>query len=221
MSGPIQYIDGFVEFCGIKLAIDSRALIPRFETEFLVKKTIDWCTKKNLQKNLHIADIGTGSGNIAVSLALNLPKAHLTAVDISPKALSLAQENAHRQNVSDRIYFILGDLLTSIRQPLDIIVANLPYIPSERIPYLDPDVKDFEPHLALDGGLNGFYLYNRLFNQISNLPELPKLCVIEIDENQKKMANREIHQHFPSAIVNISKDSSELFRYATIEFAPN
>ena len=217
MSEPIQYREGSVDFCGIKFAVDSRVLIPRFETEFLVKKVISWCSKKQSQQVWRIADIGTGSGNIAVSLAINLPLAKITASDISPAAIGLAQENAKRQNVFDRIHFKVGHLLSPITDPADIIVANLPYIPSYRIPNLDSSVRDFEPHLALNGGEDGFGLYRQLLDQIGQMASLPKLCIFEIDNDQGEIATQEVRQRFPVLNPQILKDSSQLTRYVVLE----
>lgn len=221
MSEPIQYREGSVDFCGIKFAVDSRALIPRFETEFLVKKVVNWCSEKQSQQSWQIADIGTGSGNIAISLAVNLPLAKITASDISPAAIGLAQENAEKQNVFARIHFKIGHLLSPIINPPDIIVANLPYIPTSRIPNLDSSVCDFEPHLALNGGKDGFELYRQLLDQIGQLASLPELCVFEIDNDQGEIATQEIRQRFTGLNPQILKDSSQLTRYVVLDFKLN
>src|SRR3989344_2415495 len=152
MSQPIQYQNGTVEFFGRTFLTDPRALIPRFETEFLVSKTVAWCNQKDPNKAWSIIDIGTGSGIIAISLAIELPLAKITAIDSSASALALAGENALRHNVVDRVNFIQENLLTGFSGRADMIVANLPYLPTDRISQLESSVKDFEPHRALDGG---------------------------------------------------------------------
>lgn len=218
MSQPIQYQNGSVEFLGRKFAIDPRALIPRFETGFLVTKTVAWCTQKNTRCAWSIVDIGTGSGVIAISLALNLPLAKITAVDISLSALTLARENALRHDVVDRVHFICGDLLAKRGDNADIIVANLPYLPTARIPKLDASVRDFEPHSAIDGGTDGLELYRRLFKQISVRAVRPSLCVFEFDNGQEQAAREEIMKWLPDATVNILKDASDFVRYIILEF---
>lgn len=216
MSQPIQYQNGTVEFFGRTFFTDSRALIPRFETEFLVSKTIEWCAQNPPQQKLSIIDIGTGSGIIAISLALEIPSATITAIDASVSALALAGENALRHNVVDRISFKQGNLLTDFNGPTDIIVANLPYLPTGRIPHLDSSVKDFEPREALDGGADGLELYRRLFNQVSQLAYRPSFCIFEIDDGQENSIQEIASKYLPDMEVNTLKDTSNLYRYAVL-----
>ena len=218
MSQPIQYQNGSVEFFGRTFFTDPRALIPRFETEFLINKTIAWCAQKPLQQKWSIMDIGTGSGVIAISLALELPTANITAIDASVSALALAGKNALRHNVVDRISFKQGNLLTDFDGRADIIVANLPYLPTERIQCLDSSVKDFEPHQALDGGTDGLELYRQLFDQMAKLPYRPSLCVFEIDDGQEIGAQKELTKRLPDADISILKDTSDFVRYIVLEF---
>lgn len=218
MSEPIQYTEGSVDFCGVKFAIDPRALIPRFETEFIVKKILAWCREYNPKQVFRIADIGTGSGIIAVTIAINFPKAKVFATDISTSALALARHNAKLHNVDNRICFLPGHLLSPISTPLDIIAANLPYIPSGRIPHLDSSVRDFEPHTALDGGRDGFDIYRQLLDQILHLNQKPQFCIFEIDDNQVSIAIEECRQRFPNVLSQIHKDSSQFNRFITLEF---
>lgn len=213
MSQPIQYQDGNVEFFGRTFFSDSRALIPRFETEFLVSKTIAWCAEKDPQKAWSIIDIGTGSGVIAISLALELPTAKITAIDASAPALALAGENALRHNVVDKVHLMQGNLLEGFHGPADIIVANLPYLPTGRIPQLDPSVKDFEPHEALDGGTDGLELYRHLFNQISQLTHPPSFCIFEIDDGQEDSILEIVSKYLPDMKAETLKDTSNLYRY--------
>jgi len=194
-------------------------LIPRFETEFLVSKTVSWCTQKNLKQAWSIIDIGTGSGVIAISLTLELPMAKVAAIDSSAPALALAGKNALRHNVVDKVRFIQGNLLTGFNDHVDIIVANLPYLPTKRISQLDSSVRDFEPHQALDGGsVDGLDLYRKLFNQIAQLPYHPSLCVFEIDDEQENVTREEIAKQLPDAKVGIFKDTSNFVRYVVLEF---
>lgn len=218
MSQPIQYKNGSVEFFGRTFFTDPRALIPRFETEFLVSKTIAWCNEVNPKQAWSIVDIGTGSGVIAISLALELSMAKIIAIDTSTTALTLAGKNALRHNVVDKVRFMNGDLLTEFKDYVDIIVANLPYLPTKLISQLDASVRDFEPHQALDGGIDGLELYRRLFSQIAQLPRCPSLCVFEIDDKQEDGIQNEIVKYLPNAKINITKDTSDFVRYVILEF---
>ncbi len=225
MSEPVQYTEGFVDFCGIKFAVDSRALIPRFETEFIVKKVLAWCREHGLERVYQIADIGTGSGVIAIAIAANFPKSKIFATDISTAALALAWHNAKLHNVDEVISFLPGHLLSPIftspalnlPNGLDIIAANLPYIASGRIAHLDSSVRDFEPHTALDGGRDGFDIYRQLLDQIACLNQKPQFCIFEIDDNQANLAMEECRQRFPDALSRVHQDSSQFNRYLTLE----
>lgn len=218
MSQPIQYKNGGVQFFGRTFFTDSRALIPRFETEFLVSKTIAWCHQTNPKRAWSIVDIGTGSGVIAISLILELPAAKITAIDASMAALALAGKNALRHNIVDKVRFMQGDLLTGFKDQIDIIVANLPYLPTGRISRLDASVRDFEPHQALDGGVDGLELYRRLFNQIAQRHYRPSFCVFEIDDTQEDGIRDEIVKRLPDTKINIVKDTNDFVRYVVLEF---
>jgi len=216
MSRPVQYTNGTVEFFGRIFATDARALIPRFETEFLVSVTVAWC-QKDPQRSWSIIEVGTGSGVITISLALELPTARITAIDNSEAALALARENSLRHDVEDRIQLLRGDLLSGFNGPMDVLVANLPYIPTERIPRLDASVRDFEPSQALDGGPDGLDLYRRLLGQLATRDTKPAFCIFEIDEGQGSVMKKEIQKYFPTARIEIKKDTSDFERYAVIE----
>ena len=193
-------------------------MIPRFETEFLVSTTVAWCTQRDPQRAWSIIDIGTGSGIIAISLALELTAATVTAIDTSASALTLAGENALRHNVVDRVHFMQEDLLTGFNGHADIMVANLPYLPTKRISQLDASVRDFEPHQALDGGTDGLELYRKLLSQIAQRTYLPSLCVFEIDDEQEGGAREESAKWLPDARISIIKDTSNFVRYMVLEF---
>ncbi len=174
-TAPIEYITGKVEFCGQVFKIDERALIPRIETEQLVDlafKVIQKKIYKSQNSSLMIADIGTGSGAIAICLAKKLANynqlVNMIATDISEEALTLAKINARNllSNREPAVKFICSDLLQTIpEQSLDVIVANLPYIPTNYLKVLEDAVLKHEPHLALDGGSQGLDLIARLLNQ--------------------------------------------------------
>ncbi len=157
---PLQHLLGTEEFYGRTFKSDARGLIPRPETERLIELLLP------LLKNraAHVVDVGTGSGIIALTLAAELPDAHLLAVDRFPEALALARENAGLLGLADRVVFQEGDLLDSAEGPFEMIVANLPYIPAGDIPGLAREV-GHDPVTALDGGPDGLDLIRRLIAQ--------------------------------------------------------
>ncbi|MCL2048112.1 MAG: peptide chain release factor N(5)-glutamine methyltransferase [Defluviitaleaceae bacterium] len=166
---PLQYIVGEWDFMGLTFLTDKRALIPRPETELLVEEVYYFITNCE-KKPLRVLDVCTGSGCIAVSLArLAGESVKITAVDICPEALSLAKENAKKLGIpEERIAFIESDLLSNVTGEFDVIVSNPPYVLSGEIPTLSPTVRNYEPHLALDGGADGLDLYRRLIPQCKN-----------------------------------------------------
>lgn len=215
-STPEQYLKGFVEFYRLKFKVDGRVLIPRPETELLVDYVIHYCTLH--PEPCTLIDIGTGSGNIAISLAKNLKKTKIFATDISEEALELARENAKLNKAQDRIFFLQSDLLEKVNGKPDIIITNLPYIPRGRIPYLDPSVKDFEPWIALDGGSDGFDLYRKLFQQIIEKKLKLKLILGEIDYTHGELAKTEAQKYFPKAHVEVKTDLAQKQRLLLIKF---
>lgn len=200
-SRPSQYIKGWVEFYKLRFKVTPDVLIPRPETEILVDEVLKFATDKTLT----VLDLGTGSGNIAISIAKNAPDVKIIATDISKKALKIAGQNAKLHGVLG-IDFIESDLLSKIKTEPDIIVTNLPYIPSERIGYLDSSVKDFEPLIALDGGEDGFNLCRKLFSQIKQKGWEPKLIVGEIDYTHGQLAVLEAQKYFPDANIEVKTD---------------
>lgn len=225
---PKQYKLGWVEFYKLKFKVTPDVLIPRPETELLVDEILRHVRSGLVRlETFIILDVGTGAGNIAISLAKNLSlhleggNVKIIATDISEKALKIARQNAKLHGVLDRITFIKSNLLSSVilRPKVEeslahasnndncIIATNLPYIPSARIPYLDPSVKDFEPHLALDGGEDGFDLYRKLFQQISRLhPKGVRLIVGEVDYTHGELAISEAQKYFPDSKVEVKTD---------------
>lgn len=157
---PLAYLRGTQEFYGLTFNVTPAVLIPRPETELLVAWALDAlreCDGKT------IIDVGTGSGCIAVTVAVREPNAHITAIDVSAEALAVAKENARRHGVGGRLIFQQQDGLSEqIDRGAEIIVSNPPYIPSEAIAALQPEVRDQEPRLALDGGTDGLHFYRRL-----------------------------------------------------------
>jgi len=180
---PFPYIIGHWEFFGLDFEVTPDVLIPRPETELLVEKAIIWLQESPVRRT--IADIGTGSGAIAVSLAVNIPDADILATDISSKALQVAKRNAKKLDVGDRIEFIECDLLpdksTFINNhlPFDLICANLPYIPTKTLSHLP--VFGREPTIALDGGADGLDFFRRLLNIAPDWLAPNALILLEIE----------------------------------------
>ncbi len=146
---PAAYILGRQEFYGLDLEVTPDVLIPRPETELLVEAGLEHIASHPAPV---VADVGTGSGCIAVALAVGTPQARVIAVDASEAALAVARRNARRHAVAGQIELVRGDLLSAVEGPLDLVVANLPYVSTEEVETLMPDVRLYEPRLALDGG---------------------------------------------------------------------
>jgi release factor glutamine methyltransferase len=162
---PLQHITGATSFYGYEIMVNRNVLVPRPETEQLAELGWQFLSTLNPQLSTTL-DFCTGSGCIAIALAAKCPTAKIVATDISADALTLAKENAVKNQVSERIEFLQGDgflaLPNSSPRQFDLIVSNPPYIPSAEIETLDPEVRDFDPHLALDGGVDGLGFYHRL-----------------------------------------------------------
>jgi release factor glutamine methyltransferase len=160
---PLAYILGEAEFYSLPFRISSSVIVPRPETEILAEAAV--ARARRIGATLG-ADVGTGSGILAVVLAREIPSLHLLALDISLPALRLAAENLRRYDLGDRVLPVCADLLSAVGRPLDCIVANLPYIARDYLAGLQPEVRDFEPTLALDGGSDGLGLLRRLRVQL-------------------------------------------------------
>ncbi|MFZ5813722.1 MAG: peptide chain release factor N(5)-glutamine methyltransferase [Bacillota bacterium] len=158
---PIQYILGTEEFLGLTFRVTPAVLIPRLDTETLVREAVARLAGRG---PVRVADIGTGSGAIAVAVAHLLPEATVVAVDLSREALAVAAENARLNRVADRVEFRQGDLLTPLAtERYDAILSNPPYVGEAELPGLMPEVRDWEPHLALTPGPDAYEIYRRLF----------------------------------------------------------
>ncbi len=208
---PKQYQQGWTEFYKLKFLVTEDTLIPRPETELLIDEIIKL-------KPQTLLDIGTGSGCIAISIAKNLPGIKILATDISEKALEVAQKNAKFHKVEKQIFFQKRDLFDGMQIAPDVIVTNLPYIPTARLLHIDPMVSDWEPKIALDGGIDGFELYRKLFHQIKNNNLYPKYLIGEIDYTQAEITTQETKKIFPKAKVEIKQDLAKQQRYFIIEF---
>ena len=242
---PLPYLLGRREFFGLDFEVTPDVLIPRPETELLVETALHWIrghatgeqgflTGEGLWEPAHrFLDIGTGSGCIAVSLAVHSPDARITATDISAQALQVARRNAERNGVQARIDFVECDLLpetmddgsqaikadgvmpTDLWSNVDLIVANLPYIPSKTLKELA--VYQHEPALALDGGTDGLALIRRLLERLMGKMEAGRLILLEIEAGQGRAAQALAEAAFPAAAVEVRKDLAGLDRLVMIE----
>ena len=207
---PIQYIVGNVNFYGNIIEVNEDVLIPRYETEFLVEKTIS-LAKKYFPPKIDILDLGTGSGCIAITLKKHL-KSNIDALDISNKALSIARKNAQNNNV--KINFLNKDIATYQEKQYDLIISNPPYI-SEEEEIMDL-VKNNEPHIALYAKDNGLYFYKKI---IDNLPLITKekfLLALEIGYNQAIPISEYAKNKLKDINITVEKDLSNKDRYIFI-----
>ncbi|MBP1965727.1 peptide chain release factor N(5)-glutamine methyltransferase [Paenibacillus aceris] len=184
---PVQYVIGEQEFYGLPFAVSPAVLIPRPETELLVEALLHEGTRLFPQGAPLLADVGTGSGIIPVTVAHARPNWRVAASDISAAALEMARLNAQRHGVAARVEWLEGDLLEPYierRIAPDILVSNPPYIPDGDLPALMPEVRLFEPHTALFGGIEGLDLYRRMIGQLPLLPRIPTVVGFEVGIGQ-------------------------------------
>lgn len=188
---PVAYLVGRKEFYGLELIVTPAVLIPRPDSEHLVVEAL---ALAKIIAAPRILDIGTGSGNLVVALAKQLPAAQLTAVDVSADALGVAQQNAEKHGVADRIRFVQGDLFESLPagEKYDVVVSNPPYITASEIPKLAPGVRDYEPHVALNGGSDGFEVFDRLVADARTYLAPGGHLLVEIGSPQEKPARAKI-----------------------------
>lgn len=190
---PVAYLTGCKEFMGLDFIVTPAVLIPRPDTELMVETALEYL-KKSDKGNPLAVDVGTGSGAIAVSLAYLVPGLQVWAIDLSNEALEIAKQNARLHRVEDRIHFRQGNLLKpmplEMKGRISVMTANLPYIPSGDIPGLMSDVKDFEPHLALDGGIDGLDLYRLLIPMAYSFLQPGGLLLMEIGPGQGEPAGK-------------------------------
>jgi release factor glutamine methyltransferase len=192
---PLQYVLGDTEFMGRVFKTDSRALIPRPETEILVENALICQDAWSLQHPV-VADVGAGTGCIIVSLALAHPEGDFLAVDTSAEALELSLDNARAFWVEEKIRFMRGDLLVGVpSRSLNLIVSNLPYVATDEMETLPPDIRNHEPRMALDGGPDGFSVITRLVPQAFHSLRPGGWLFLEIGEDQGERARNLMRNH--------------------------
>ena len=220
---PLPYILGEWEFFGLDFEVTPDVLIPRPETELLIETALAWL-RTHPQHVYRFLDVGTGSGCIAVTLAVHVPRARIVATDISPAALAVAFGNAVKHGVEERIDFVEADLLPVDNgqwttdgglSTINLIAANLPYIPDETL--IELDVYTHEPALALDGGPDGLDLIRRLLALIAGKMDAGSLVLFEIENRQGAAAHLLARAAFPNAEIFIKKDLAGHDRLLVIE----
>ena len=185
---PLQHILGTTSFCGLELGVTRDVLVPRPETELLAEHAWQFLRSPPAagDSSRRILDFGTGSGCLAIAIAVKCPGARVVALDISRAALSVAQANATRHQVADRLQFIAGNGLEALAPApgFDLVVSNPPYIPRTQIESLMPEVRDFDPRIALDGGSDGLEFYRRLAAQSGPLLRPGGRLMLELGDDQ-------------------------------------
>lgn len=201
---PVAYLTGHKAFYGLEFLVTPEVLIPRPETELIVELLL--ANYPAPPPPLHIADIGTGSGCLAVTLAKHLPQAIICAVDASTQALAVARQNADRHGVAERSTFWLGDLLAPLAQSFDVIVSNPPYVSEAELAATAPEVRRYEPPLALVAGPDGLAVIRRLLPEAKTKLNSPGLLLVEISASQGGTVSQLARDVFPQAQVTIEKD---------------
>ncbi len=244
---PLQHITGSISFCGLEIAVNRQALIPRPETELLAEAGRQFLAERRSPTRRDVSecagsetgvpaalDLGTGTGCIAITLAVKCPEAKITATDISAEALALAKANAMRNGVAERIEFLQGDAFAAIQsegqvprvlesseeagnshnsslRKFDLIISNPPYIPSAEIATLQPEVRDFDPRVALDGGADGLDFYRRFSAQAKSFLKPDGKMMLEFGDGQAE-AIRELFENEKWIVEAVKQDYSHRAR---------
>lgn len=215
---PMQYVLGFSWFYGYRFDVDDNVLIPRPETEELVANIlIEMDEHFEEYETINAVDIGTGSGAIAISVALEEPKVRMTATDISEGAVQVAKRNAEK--LGAKVEFAVGDMLQPLidqNKKVDFLICNPPYIPSEE--ELENSVKDYEPHVALFGGEDGLKFYRQVFQGAKKVLNDKSIMAFEIGYNQKEALLDEVKKTFGDVNAEVLKDINGKNRMLIVRF---
>ncbi len=211
---PMAYLMGKREFYGVEIVVGPGVLIPRPDTETVVEETLRLVESISSPR---IADVGCGSGAIAIAIARLRSDATVYALDVAPRALELTALNASENGVADRVRALKSDLLTALPCPAHVIAANLPYVRSDELPTLDPEVRLFEPREALDGGDDGLTLIRRLLAQAQGRLRLSGALVLEMAPPQIEAAKRSAASCLPGSVSRIVRDLAGRDRALVVE----
>jgi len=214
---PTAYLTGRREFYSMSLAVGRGVLIPRPETEHVVEAALDVARAMlGTSSRVTLVDVGTGSGAIALAVAKQLPALRVLATDLSPAALAVAGLNAKRLRLAGRVTFLGGDLLTPLTKQVEIITANLPYIPTAVWAALPPEIRDHEPRAALDGGDDGLRVIDRLLAQVPAHLAPGGVVILEMQYDQATALTALVAERLPGAAVAILPDLAGHDRVAVI-----
>lgn len=237
---PLQHIVGFTSFCGLEIAVNRHALVPRPETELLTEAGWQFLLERRPPARLEseseqravpeagaptALDFGTGTGCIAIALVVKCPEAKIIASDVSAEALTLAKENAVKNNVSERIEFLQGDGFAALGtraglpRSFDLIISNPPYIPSAEIATLEPEVRDFDPRAALDGGADGLDFYLALAAQAKPFLKPNGKIMLEFGDGQAE-AIKKIFEDEKWIVEAVKEDYSQHARIIIAKSSP-
>lgn len=214
---PVAYITGFQEFWGLPFEVSPAVLIPRPETELIVEASLDWWTDRHAR--LRVADVCTGSGCLAVTIAHERPAAVVVASDISRDALAVALHNAARHGVDRRIEFVETDLLTGVSGLFDLIVSNPPYVPAGEAPSLAPEVRQHEPHVALFGGADGLSIIEALVRQAAACLAPSGRFLFEFGFGQADAVSRIVAATSSLELLELRRDLQGIPRTAVVGYA--
>lgn len=214
---PTAYILNHCKFYGVDFYIDSRALIPRPETELLVEEVLMFSSQRfSPTMPLLIAEVGTGSGALAITIALHLPQAEIYAIDISSAALEVASINCEKHHVTQKVHLLHGDMLDPLPTRVNIILANLPYVRDAELVELIPEIKDFEPKIALAGGADGLDKIRRLLPQVEKKLLPGGLVLLEIGQGQADAVASLAGSYFTNTRVDFVPDFGGIERVARV-----
>ena len=205
---PTAYTTGHRQFYGLDFYVDPRVLIPRPESELLVEIALKLAQNHHLST---IADIGTGCGAIAISLALELPQTRIYATDISAPALEVARLNCQKHEVTDRVHLLHGDMLDPLPEPVDLIIANLPYVKKSELAGIK-----FEPRLALDGGSDRTERIRQLCRQVGSKLSAGGFLLLEMGQGQRESITTFLHNLFPDGEIEVLPDLSGIDRVLSL-----
>jgi len=212
---PTAYIIGHREFYGLDFYVEAGVFIPRPESELLVEQALKLAQNRPVSS---IADIGTGCGVIAISLALSLPQVKIYATDISASALKVALVNCQKHGVVGRVCLLQGDMLAPLPEPVDLIIANLPYVTEAELPQVSS--ASFEPLEALGGGSDGLEKIRQLCHKVGDRLCLGGCLLVEVGQGQARAVTTLLSGLFPSAVIEVVPDLSGIDRVVSLTFTP-
>jgi release factor glutamine methyltransferase len=219
---PVAYLVGYRPFYGLDITVDNRVLIPRPETELLVERALGHAQMliREGQRPV-VADVGTGSGAIAIAIAINAPETTVYATDVSAACMEVSEKNIWRYGVGEQVRLVPGSLLDNLPEPVDIVVANLPYVATPDLPTLPPQVRNWEPVLALDGGPDGCDIIRKLLAQVASPEGRARLkpgavLFLEIGADQGARVRSAVSELLPQCECSVLVDYSGLDRVVVI-----